>query len=124
MRTVEKIRFSVAAQKAVRSAISDEVGFELWELDTNAPIRLGSFSKARTKVGGFYDAIAACKALREVGCKSDLLLRRHDWTKLGYGKNGWQVWERRRHTGRRVPTVGGGSRMPKTSCGEGKIYML
>ena len=122
MRTVEKIRFSVAAQQAVKSAISEQVEIELWELDTNAPIGLGSFSKARSSIGTFYDAVNRARQLILEGCKSDLLLKPRHWR--GYDRNGWQVWERRRDTGRRVETAGGGSRMPRQACGTGKVFML
>jgi len=121
MKTAEKIRFSVAAQQAVKSTISEQVGVEILELDTNAPIGLGSFSKPRTKVADFYSTIESARKMIVAGEKSDLLVAPAKSKDSGWG---WQVIERRQDCAGRVATCGGDSRMPRTSCGAGRIYLL
>lgn len=129
MKNQEPIRLYKSADYITVSPLSEQFGIELYEIDPNAAIRLGSFSKARTKmVDSLAAAVESAKGIRGSGCKSDLLIKQsltQRRTESGW-KNYhlWQVWERRTHVGYRVATVGGGSRMPKKEFGTGKIYIM
>lgn len=118
MNTREKIRFSEAVP--VISAISDICGVEILEIDTNARIGLGSFSKARTKIHDFYKVIELVKGFLATGEKSDFLIMPAKSMATGWG---WQAWERRRNKNHRRRTPQG-SFMPKQSYGSGRIYLV
>lgn len=125
MRRTEKIRFSEAGQYITLSPLSEMFGVEIYEVDPNANIGLGSFSKPICKTqGSVSDCIEWIKA--HYRGHADVLIRNVSTQKRAHAwhtTHGWQVWERRQHTGRRVNT-GMGSRMPKTSLGSGKIYIV
>jgi len=93
---------------------------ELYELDQNAGIRTGAFSRPASKrcetVG---EAIEAAANARQRGVRGDLLItcRCHE------GRKGWQVFERRRHNRRRT-CYPCGSRMGTQPCGTGITYIL
>jgi len=128
MKTVEKIRFSVASQQAVKSTISEQCGIDIWELDTNAYIGTGSFSKPLSIIDeSLYTTIERAKQLFNCGCKSDLLLRYvknyHRVNGLWCAYYGWQVWERRQNMKHRRYTPSG-SYMPRESAGRGKLYIM
>lgn len=125
MKTTEKIRFSEAGQYITLSPLSEIYGVELFEIDQNANIGLGSFSKALCKT---KDSIGDCIQWIQEHYRghADLLIKNVSTQKRvnnWHTTHGWQVWERRQHTGRRVDT-GMGSRMPKKSLGTGKIYIV
>ena len=125
MKATEKIKFSEAEQYITLSPLSEIYGIKLYEIDSNAPIGLGSFSKAVCKT---KRSIADCVSWIKNNYKghADLLIKNVSTQKRANGwqtTHGWQVWERRQNTGRRVDT-GMGSRMPKKQLGTGRIFIL
>ena len=128
MKATEKIKFSEAEAKnyITLSPLSEIYGVNLYEIDPNAPIGLGSFSKAVCKTKG---SIGQCINWIKDNYKghADLLVKSVCFYKMSadgwHTTHGWQVWERRQNTGRRVDT-GMGSRMPKKQLGTGRIYIL
>jgi hypothetical protein len=113
------MRFNIAAQQAIRSPLSERFGADIWELDTNANIRCGSFSKPRSRRVSVFEAIVRAVQLHRTGLKSDLLIAPVSI----YGRNGWQVFERRTHTGTRK-CASFGSWMPKKGLGSGRIFIM
>ena len=116
MKNVERISFNQAVH--FPSPLGDLIGLPVFELDSNEPVRLGDFSKPRSKatdspLQALRDAAAIARGNHKTG---DLLVCRHPRT------NRWQVWERRRVCGR-VSTSGGDSRAKRTGQGTGAIFI-
>ena len=89
-----KIRFNQS--NPVRSPLSETFGRELFELDTNANLGLGAFSRPLTRL--FMTASEAVGTAILLTPKGDVLIK-----PVNTGaRQGWQVFERRTAKGRVV----------------------
>jgi len=118
------IKFSEAGVYMSRSPLSELWGkspnggaeLELWELDQNAPIGLGAFSKPRSKIMDSLRAVVErLRDIRTAGEHSDMLIK---YVEVNQNR-GFQLWERRKDTGVRDCSNSSGSRMPRKGCGIG-----
>jgi hypothetical protein len=106
----------ISQASMVRSPLSDLVGAEVYELDSNHLPRLGGFSKPRSKAEALaMDAVRRAAKLSSQPGVGDLLVC------CDY-RGRWQVWEKRA-VKCRVPTAGGGTRAKRTASGKGRIFI-
>lgn len=121
------MRFSEATPFV--SPLSEIFGREILELDTNADVHHGSFSRAVSRqtdspIVAIEEAVAIAA---DDGC-GDLLVcpvvaEFRDSRGVFHRTKRWQVWERRIVTGR-VATCGGGTRAKREAFGRGRIFVL